>query len=241
VTTSGAGKTQVRDPPEVLARFHGNLDLVDIVAKQTFRRVGQAIALEDLTAFGQEGLLRAARSFDEERGVPFRRWASVRITGAVIDGVRAWGRLPKRLYRELAAAQAASDVAEAYDEEFSAMPVSSPEGASERLTTYLTSMATALAVGGASGSSRESVDVDADGNAVTPEELVAREEFGARVRAVVAKLPERERAIVEKHYFGGITLDDAAASLGLSKSWGSRLHARAIEAITKELHRSGDL
>lgn len=234
-------RAPVRDPPEVLARFQGNLDLVDIVAKQHFRRVGQAIALEDLVAFGHEGLIRAARSFDEERGVPFRRWASVRITGAVLDGVRTWGRLPKRLYRELAASQAADEIAEAYDEEFSAMPVSSSEGASDRLTVYLTSMATALAVGSFASSTRETADVDANGQAVTPEEQLAREEFGARVRAVVATLPERERTIIEKHYFGGITLDDAAASLGLSKSWGSRLHARAIETITKELHRSGDL
>jgi DNA-directed RNA polymerase specialized sigma subunit len=42
---------------------------------------------------------------------------------------------------------------------------------------------------------------------------------------------------VERHYFGDETLDQAAASLGLSKSWGSRLHARAIETIARELKR----
>jgi DNA-directed RNA polymerase specialized sigma subunit len=43
--------------------------------------------------------------------------------------------------------------------------------------------------------------------------------------------------LIERHYFADETLEQAAASLGLSKSWGSRLHAHAIEAITRELRR----
>jgi RNA polymerase sigma factor for flagellar operon FliA len=45
-------------------------------------------------------------------------------------------------------------------------------------------------------------------------------------------------ALVERHYFGGATLDEAARALGLSKSWGSRLHARAIEQMARELKRA---
>jgi len=50
-------------------------------------------------------------------------------------------------------------------------------------------------------------------------------------------LPASERTLIERHYFGDETLEQAAASVGLSKSWGSRLHARAIDAIAKELRR----
>ena len=55
----------------------------------------------------------------------------------------------------------------------------------------------------------------------------------------MAALPDSERTLVERHYFAGETLEQAAASIGLSKSWGSRLHARAIEAIARELRRLG--
>ena len=227
------------DSPEVLARFRADADLVTIAAKQIARRVGHAVPLEDLQSFGSEGLLQAARSFDASRGVPFRRWANVRIKGAIIDGVRRWGHLPRRVYRELAGIEAGDHIVEAYDEEFSSNHAATPDMADERLNTYLTGIATAIAVGTMMGAPRE--NIDADGRDVTPEDLLGNAEFIARVKVIVAALPDRERKLLEQHYFAGQTLDEAAASLGLSKSWGSRLHARAIEAICKELRKSGDL
>ncbi|MGD0527060.1 MAG: sigma-70 family RNA polymerase sigma factor [Polyangiaceae bacterium] len=227
------------DSPEVLARFHAELDLVDIAAKQTIRRMARMVTLDDLKSFGREGLLQAARTFDPARGVPFRRWANLRIKGAMLDGVRQWGTLPRRVYRELQGMEAGDRMLESYDEEDAANPAATPETADDRLTTYLAGIATAIAVGTMMASPRE--NVDPDGRDVTPEDLLGEAELMARVKAIVAQLPDQERTLVERHYFRGQTLDEAAASLGLSKSWGSRLHARAIESIGKELRRTGDV
>jgi RNA polymerase sigma factor for flagellar operon FliA len=226
------------EAPEVLARFNAELDLVDLIARQLGRRVSRTVSLDDLRSFGREGLLQAARTFDASRGVPFRRWANVRIRGAMIDGLRQWGSLPRRLYRELRAIESADRLLETYDEEDAAAPATSPEAADARLTSYLAGIATAIAVGTMMAAPRE--NIDAEGREVTPEDLLAEAELLARVKEVVKRLPDQERTLVERHYFAGDTLDEAAASIGLSKSWGSRLHARAIESITRELRRSGD-
>jgi RNA polymerase sigma factor for flagellar operon FliA len=226
------------DPPDIMARFHAELDLVEVVARQVGRMVGRAATLDDLRSFGREGLLHAARSFDASRGVPFRRWANLRIKGAMIDGVRSWGNLPRRLYSKLRGMEAGDRMLAAYDEEDSASPAATAEDADARLTSYLAGIATAIAVGTMSAAPRD--NVSPEGQDVTPEDLLADAEMLARVKQVVAQLPEQERTIVERHYFGGEQLDEAAASLGLSKSWGSRLHARAIESIAKALKRSGD-
>jgi RNA polymerase sigma factor for flagellar operon FliA len=227
------------DSPEVLARFHAELDLVDIAAKQIVRRMGSLVTLDDLRSFGREGLLQAARTFDPARGVPFRRWANLRIKGAMLDGARQWGTLPRRVYRELQGLEAGDRMLEAYDEEDAASPAATAEVADDRLTTYLAGIATAIAVGTMMAAPRE--NVDPDGRDVTPEDLLGEAQLMARVKAIVALLPVQERTLVERHYFGGQTLDEAAASLGLSKSWGSRLHARAIESIGEELRRTGDV
>ncbi|MDP9000057.1 MAG: sigma-70 family RNA polymerase sigma factor [Myxococcota bacterium] len=224
-----------RDGPEVLARFHAELDLVDIVARQLGRRIAAAVTLDDLRSFGREGLLQAARTFDESHGVPFRRWANVRIRGAMIDGVRKWGGLPRRVYRELRSWEAGDRMLTTYDEEDAIGPATTPEAADARLTAYLAGIATAIAMGTMVASPRENREVE--GCDETPEKLVQDLELSTRVRAIVAKLPDRERTLIERHYFGDETLDAAAASLGLSKSWGSRLHARAIEIIGRELRR----
>lgn len=223
------------DAPEVLARFHAELDLVDIVARQIGRRIAAAVTLDDLRSFGREGLLQAARTFDVSHGVPFRRWANVRIRGAMIDGVRKWGDLPRRVYRELRAWEAGDRILATYDEEDRAGPATTPEAADARLTAYLAGIATAIAMGTMAASPHENMDVE--GGDETPEKLVEELELSMRVRAIVARLPDRERTLIERHYFGDETLDAAAASLGLSKSWGSRLHARAIEIIARELRR----
>jgi RNA polymerase sigma factor for flagellar operon FliA len=218
-----------------LARFHAELDLVDLNARQVARQLGAApITLDDLRSFGREGLLQASRSFDASRGVPFRRWANMRIRGAMIDGVRQWGALPRRVYRELRAIAAADRVQETYDEETAASPPTTPEAADARLTSHLAGLATAMALGGAVSTTDGPEPAD---DRATPEEQVARAQLVARVKAIVATLPTAERTLVERHYFGDETLDQAAASLGLSKSWGSRLHARAIDAIARELRK----
>jgi RNA polymerase sigma factor for flagellar operon FliA len=224
-------RSDASDAPDVLARFHSELDLVDVNARQVARRIATtSVTLDDLRSFGREGLLQAARSFDGSRGVPFRRWANMRIRGAMIDGVRQWGHLPRRVYQELRALAAGDAVQEALEEDHGAAPAATPEVADRRLTAYLAGIATAIAVGSMVG--QEDV---ADRRDPSPEEIASKAELARQVRAIVQRLPDAERTLIERHYFGDETLDQAAASLGLSKSWGSRLHARAIDRIAREL------
>ena len=229
----------VTDSAEVLARFNAELPLVDVVAWQVSRRLGSGVSVDELRSFGQEGLLRAARAFDPSLGVPFRRYANLRIKGAMFDGLRTWGNLPRRVWRQLKALEAGDRMLATYDEEDAASPATTPEQADSRLSSFLAGMATAIAVGTMTAEPRD--QVSPEGLDVTPEDLLAQAELLERVKQIVAGLPDKERTLVERHYFRGEQLDEAAASLGLSKSWGSRLHARAIEAISNALRAGGDL
>jgi RNA polymerase sigma factor for flagellar operon FliA len=236
--TTRSEATEGHDAPEVLSRFHAETALVEINARQLARRLGRTtISLDDLRSFGHEGLLQAARTFDESRGVPFRRWANLRVRGAMIDGVRQLGTLPRRVYRELGAVAAADRVQEAYDEEDAAAPATTPEAADARLTSHLTGLATAMAMGTLSGRSASASEGEPDAEPPTPADLAELSELSGHVRAIVARLPDAERALIERHYFAEETLDAAAASLGLSKSWGSRLHARAIDTLAREIKK----
>jgi len=224
------------DSPEVLARVHAGLPYVDQLARRMRREIGAAATHDELVACGREGLLSAARTYDAARGVPFRSWAMLRARGAMIDGIRASGQLPRRLYKQLRALESADHVHVALVEEASASPPTSPESADGRLSTYLATMATAMAAGmlDVAGAGLDERD---DGG--SPEDRYARAELVARSKEAITRLPDGERALLEAHYFGDRTLEEAAASLGLSKSWGSRLHARAIEAVARDLKRAG--
>ena len=60
----------------------------------------------------------------------------------------------------------------------------------------------------------------------------------ARVREAIAERPEQERVLLTRHYFDDVTFEEAARELGLSKSWASRLHSRAIEGLARSLKRA---
>ncbi len=204
------------------------------MARRMRREFGPVATVEDLVSYGREGLLSAARSYDASRGVPFRSWASLRARGSMIDGIRSSGQLPRRLYKQLRALEASDRVQSALDEDASATPAPTPEALDERITSYLSTMATAMAVGFLSpGSSGEP-----SGDFESPEEAFSRAELVVHVRTAINNLPDAERKLLDRHYFGDVTMDEAARELGLSKSWGSRLHARALEAVTRELRRN---
>ncbi|MCL2447966.1 MAG: sigma-70 family RNA polymerase sigma factor [Polyangiaceae bacterium] len=227
------------DTPESLDRFRRELDLVDLNARQLARQLGDGpFTIDDLRSFGREGLLAAARTFEPERGVPFRRWANLRVRGAMVDGLRQSGSLPRRIYRDLRALAAADAVQEAYDEEGAAQPAPGPEAADGRLTQYLAGLATAIAVG-MIASEPLTPGGDSASRQPNPEEALIDVDLAVHLKGIVESLPDAERTLVERHYYGDETLDQAAASLGLSKSWGSRLHARAIDRIARELRRLG--
>jgi RNA polymerase sigma factor for flagellar operon FliA len=224
------------DSPEVLARIEDGLALVPIVVRQLRANLAAIVDMEDLESHAREGALLAARSYDESRGVPFRRWASLRIRGATIDGVRRQADVPRRLYDRLRDLEAANQVEEALLEEDGSAPPSSPEAADARLNDYLSAMATALATGSMMVRDGEELAKIPDDRELADEQL-AREELRQAVREAIATRPEGERALIEKYWMEGQTLDEAARSLGLSKSWASRVMARAMDGITRALQR----
>jgi RNA polymerase sigma factor for flagellar operon FliA len=223
---------------EINALFETGLELVERIARRISREMGGRLALDELLSFGREGLLDAARRFDAERGVPFRGYASIRIRGAIIDGVRSNARLPRRAHERLNGLAASNRVSEGAAEDALApeSPSSSAQEAERRLNEHLAAMATALAVG-----MLAPVAFDEDGERTSlepsesPEEALGRAELMALVQRSIGDLPHEERELVRRHYLEGERFDLVAKELGLSKSWASRLHTRAIQRLTKRL------
>jgi len=221
------------DAPETVARIHEGMPVVDMLAHQLRRQLG-SYDVDDLKSAGREGLVNAARSFDPALGVPFRRWANLRIRGAMIDSVRSQGGMPRRVYQRLKAIEAGDKLSEGVAEE--EKPAASEVEADQRLSGYLAGIATAMAVGLLCESGGPEM-VDVRGAALTAEEQLAQHQLVTFVRDAVEKQPDAEKHLLKRHYFDGLTFDEAAKELGLSKSWASRLHARAIEGLTREMKR----
>lgn len=227
------------DPPQVESLVRAHLALVSVVAKQLVRELNLPHHLQgDLESAGREGLVAAASRFDPERGVPFRRYANHRVRGAMLDALRRERQLPRRTYERLQMLAVALPLNEQASEDLAAPPApgaNAPADADARLAEHLANLATAMAV----GLLARDVVIDTDGSfGAADSDLPAdvqfeRAEARQQVMTAVEELPDQERTLVRRHYFEGERFDHVASELGLSKSWASRLHTRAVARLTK--------
>ena len=119
-------------------------------------------------------------------------------------------------------------------------PMLDARASEQKLTEHLADMATAMAMGllAAPAMGDEGEPSALDIGRVRPKKPSEHAELRQLVMQALEDLPEDERTLVRRHYLEGERFDHVAASLGLSKSWGSRLHTRAIARLTKRLRSS---
>lgn len=226
------------DSPEVLARFNAELTLADTVARQIWVALGKTVELDDLMSSAREGLFDAARRFDATRGVPFRAYANFRVKGAVMDGIRQMSAIPRRAHERIVAMEAAMEVSEGDVQVLFARPSTvqafSDEEAEEYLDEQLGAMATAAAIGLVSDAMREGDGAEAQLQ-LSPEVAFLQAEAAQQIRKAVATLSPAERTVVERYYLKAEQMEQIAREMKVNKSWVSRLHARAISRLSRQL------
>lgn len=212
------------DAEDEVIRQHAGL--VHKLARRVHRQLQLDCELDDLVAFGYEGLLHAKRRYDPARGVRFSSFAYYRVHGAILDGVRRMAHLPRRTYVKLRAAQALNGQAEAVGEQRGQYP-------NDRHDVTRTLRAIDDILGRLATSYAVSAAADEPDARPSPEAQVVSADRRSRALEAVDSLPERERALVRGFYFEDRTLDEVASELGMSKSWASRLHAKALGRLRK--------
>ncbi len=185
--------------------------------------------LEDLVAYGYRGLLEARARFDPSRGVPFASFAHYRVRGAILDGVRQMAYLPRRAHEQRKAAEALDRAAEEVAMQRAADPAARADAAAAlaAMDEILGKTCAAYVISVVGQSKSDSPPL--------PDEEVIALEAREQVSAVLDVLDPRERALISGHYFEDRTLEEIGAEMGISKSWASRLHSRALGRLREAL------
>ena len=218
----------MEDEKAELAARH--LDLARRAAALYLPRVRAHVDYEELFAMASVGLAEAARRYDPSVGTTFPQYAWYRVQGAILDGLRRATVLPRSVWAQLTALRATADYLEAQAMRGAAARERGPGP---------TTLDRLREVRAALGAIRTMYVVALDGSVaarltaddVPVDERVALARQRERLAAAIARLPERERALLHKHYVEDKSLLDAGAELGMSKSWASRLHARAVDQL----------
>ena len=72
-----------------------HLPLVKHIANSYIKNLSSNVTHDDLVSYGSVGLMDAINKFEPERGWKFKTYASWRIKGAMIDGLRSTDWVPR--------------------------------------------------------------------------------------------------------------------------------------------------
>jgi len=224
-----------RTTAEVSALVEDNLSLVHHVVFQVAVQFPRHVERAELVNAGVIGLLEAARRYDGTRGVPFKHFASRRIRGAIIDGVRAadWApRSVRRLARRLDVVeqQLAGRLGRPPNLAETAREMDmDPEALHALRDSIFRSVVLAFehVVTDVGEDELTLVDVLAD-DAREPGAEMENRELKAYLRQAVVHLPERHRLVVVGYFVEDRSSEDLARFLGVTESRISQMRTEAL-------------
>ncbi len=197
------------------------------------RYTGRGAEQEDLYQLGCIGFLKAIHGFDPDFGTQFSTYAVPKIAGEMRRFLRDDGTVKvSRTLRERSAriAQARTELSAALGRE----PVLS------ELAEYLTLEPEDIAMAETATASVTSLSAET-GEGLTLESVLGDEGMEDALveqldlRAAIARLPERERTVIDLRYFRAFTQERTARVIGVSQVQVSRIERRAVERLRRML------
>jgi RNA polymerase sigma factor FliA len=244
----GSGTT--RD--ELTVRIEQHLSLVRHIVFQVAVHYPRHVDREELARAGALGLVEAARRYDDDRGVPFDRFAAQRIRGAILDAVRAadWAprsvrnlarrldQVSQELASRLGRVPSAAEMAAALDID--------PSELADLQNRMFRSVVLALehevsrAAVGNDDEDLTLVDILRDRSTREPSEELEHRELNAYLRDAVHLLPDRHRFVIVGYFLENRTSQDLARFLGVTESRVSQLRSEALGMLREGIEAQYD-
>lgn len=213
-----------------------HLALVGYAVSEMLRRVPPTVTRDELASAGSLALVLAARAYDPSTGVPFARYASLRIRGAIVDELRSmdWAsRGARTRVRELSAATerltAALGRAPSREELASAL------GTAVSHVDEVRGDAARRVLSIDAGDGPSVIDSVVD-SAQTPEQAVLAAERLRWLRSAVDTLPERLQVVVRGIFLEDRSVAELADELGVTQSRISQLRTEALALMRDGLN-----
>jgi RNA polymerase sigma factor for flagellar operon FliA len=209
-------------PDELASRM---MPTVRRIAQRLIRRLPRHVPIDDLLSAGHKGLALAIARADEARAGAFETYAERHVRGAMLDELRSrdpMSRDRRQQQRRIAAAIRAlsSRLRRAPNSE----EIAAELGIS--LDAYWEQAASVR-----EEAIDDEVHVLADTGAEPADERLCRDEREEIVRDAMAKLPARDRQVLEMAHIDGLTLREIGDRLGVTESRVCQIRTRAVAQI----------
>jgi RNA polymerase sigma factor FliA len=220
---------------EELIRRH--MPLVGHLVRDMLTRIPNHVHRDDLTSAGLHALVTAGRNFDPDRGIPFHRFATTRIRGAILDELRSLDWATRSVRTK---ARANDSTRQNLTTALGRTP--SNEELAQALGTTTTDLhqtdndvqrAAVLSLQGFATAGAD--DLVTERNPGPEEMLIRREQIGYLHHAIAA-LPERLVTVITEYFLNERPMAEIAADLGVTESRISQLRAEALSLLKDGLN-----
>jgi len=222
------------------------LPLVKRIAGRLAMSLPPHIDEDDIIGYGVFGLLDALERFEAARGFKFETYASIRIRGAMIDGLRTMDWVPHSARQKVKRVQdgfveleyrlgRAATVEEVAD--LLKVEVRELEGVLAQAQMLTLTSFDETTVDSEGDSSGTPLNLLMDPDAQEAFQVVEKEDQKQLLALAVDKLPDKEKLVVALYYQEELTLKEIAAVLKLSESRISQLHSQAVMRLRGRLSR----
>jgi len=201
---------------------------------------------EDLLGYGVFGLLDALQKFDPSRGVKFETYATLRIRGAMIDGLRAMDWVPhsarqkvKHVYQGFGQLENTLGRNPSIEEVARHLELPLDElNAILLQAQYMTLVSLEdVNTSDSMDSNTSPLDFIIDPKSQESFNQVEKEEQKQILMKAIDKLSEKEKMVVALYYREELTLKEIAFIMNLSESRISQIHSQAILRLRGYLGR----
>ena len=203
--------------------------MVQRISMKMVSRYPSNVDVRDLISLGTLGLIDASERYDPSLNTSFGAYATIRIKGAIVDGLRKQDWVPRGVRSMSKNLDAATQQAVAQEGSASNEAVAKVMGVDAETVKNIknqTEILTQVSMWESKGGSEQTIaDTIADSE-MSPEERLEQKHEAAKIRRAVAKLPDREQMIARMRYFENLQFKEIGEILGVTEARISQLHSR---------------
>ena len=243
MSTSTKSRPSKKDRDKLILEHYG---LVQRISMKMVGRYPSNVDVGDLISLGTLGLIDASERYDPSLNTSFGAYATIRIKGAIVDGLRKQDWVPRGIRSISKNIDAATQKVASTKGEVSAEAVANAMGVDTETLKQMknqTEIITQVSMWENKGASEQTIaDTLADAN-LTPEEKLEKDHEAARIRRAIARLPDREETIARMRYFENLQFKEIGEILGVTEARISQLHSRLkknLAEILKQMDEEED-
>ncbi|NEU29350.1 FliA/WhiG family RNA polymerase sigma factor [bacterium LRH843] len=226
---------------ELIRRY---MPLISYHVKRISVGLPRTVQKDDLISHGLVGLFDAIEKFNPERDLKFDTYASFRVRGAIIDGLRKEDWLPRSMREKIKRIESTTEMLEQRHKRY----VTSEEVAKEleMKSDEVERIMAEQFIANVLSIDEEAKESDhqetyaksiEDKRSMTPEEHLLEHATKKELALLIRTLNEKEQLVISLFYYEEMTLTEIGQILNLSTSRISQIHSKTIFKLRQAIKK----